>query len=1199
MYVRQLHLQGFKTFATRTSFSFGRGITAIVGPNGSGKSNLADALRWVLGEQSYSTLRSRRTEDVIFSGSSSRPPAGMAEVTLVLDNEDGALPLDFPEVEITRRAYRSGANEYFLNRRRVRLQDIEEVLGGLNASYVVIHQGLVDEALSLRPKERRLLLEEAAEVRRYHERRQKALERLRETAANMTRLSDLRNELLPRLRALERQSQQARQRAELEASLQEALRAWYRLLWEEVSSALRQAEREEEEARTRLGLLRASAEEATRQVASLRQAVQESRQKEEERRRKGSEIRRRIGVLREQLARALGESQALEHHREELRAEIARYRRELASQEERWALLAQAGETLKERMLQAQAGLREQQERYRQAESDLRSARQHLQTLQEEARLLDERLRERARRLEQLQTREEVLAREEAERRRLLEELAEQKRRMEAEKAQRMEEQARREEVWATLCARQEVLQAEVESRQRNLREQEEALAAARLRLADLRARLETLGKEDNAPSFLEEWAHREGRPALRSLLDRLTVPGRLQKALAAALGAHMQPMLFPTWEEAREALRALDAVGAGRATFLPQDELRPPPSALSEPPALGSEGFLLDHLTFPREDRPALACLLGRVLLARDLETARRIARGLPAGWLVVTREGEAVTAEGVLSGGSPGEDALERREERRRLARAMAETEAQVAKEERKRTETQERLATAQAALSALTTEMEEKRFAREEGARRLLDLDLSLARLEEEAGRQRLRLEELLRERRHIQEERLLANREEESPRPTLQREVEDAQGREKEARGTYLRAQRSLEEARLIWAMARKERENQRALEEMVRQGIRRLQKQVAEGERRLAEMERRLEAQAAQIASWQAELAGLEQEAAALEEVPVPPFSLRELEEREAEEARLREETLAWEAAAGRAAMAVQRWRDAQRELLQRALAEIGPEASAYGPAGEALLNALLSSPPEWTRLPLDPSLTKEELEKRVAHLREEVRRIGPVNPLAEVEYRETQERYDFLGRQLQDLHDAARSLEQVIAELDRAMEQRFHETFEAVQREFQSYFTRLFGGGSAALRLVRLEEEDGGLSGLGVEITARPPGKRAHSLALLSGGERALTSAALLFAILKVNPRPFCLLDEVDAMLDEANVGRFRECLLELASRTQFIIITHNRGTIEAADLLYGVSMADDGTSRVLSLRLEEQGIPGDSSKEIGDGPPA
>ena len=281
-------------------------------------------------------------------------------------------------------------------------------------------------------------------------------------------------------------------------------------------------------------------------------------------------------------------------------------------------------------------------------------------------------------------------------------------------------------------------------------------------------------------------------------------------------------------------------------------------------------------------------------------------------------------------------------------------------------------------------------------------------------------------------------------------------------------------------------------------------------------------------------------------------------------------------------AAARAALAVQRWREARRELLQRALGEIGPEASAYGPAGEALLNALLTDPPEWTRLPLDPNLTREELERRVAHLREEVRRIGPVNPLAEEEYRQTRERYDFLGQQLQDLHDAARSLEQVIVELDRAMEQRFHETFEAVQREFQAYFTRLFGGGSAALRLVRLEEEDGGLSGLGVEILARPPGKRVHSLALLSGGERALTSAALLFAILKVNPRPFCLLDEVDAMLDEANVGRFRECLQELASRTQFIVITHNRGTIEAADLLYGVSMADDGTSRVLSLRLED-----------------
>ena len=1186
MHVRQLHLQGFKTFASRTSFTFGQGITAIVGPNGSGKSNLADALRWVLGEQSYSLLRSRRTEDVIFSGSSSRPPAGMAEVTLVLDNQDGALSLDLPEVEITRRAYRSGENEYFLNRRRVRRQDIEEVLGGLSASYVVIHQGLVDEALSLRPRERRLLLEEAAEVRRYHERRQKALERLQETAANMTRLSDLRNELLPRLRALERQSQQARQRAELEASLQEALRAWYRLLWEEVSAALERAGQEEREARERLALLRVSTEEAARRVAALRQAVQEIRQKEEERRREEDEVRRRMEAWREQLARSLGEREALERHRQELREETDRLRRELATQEERWRLLAQAGSARKKRLLEAQAGLQKGQALHRQAEADLRSAQQEVQRLQEEERLLAARRQERERRLEHLQAREEVLARTEEEERRLLEKVAEEKRRVEEEKGRAAGEQARREEAWAALCARREALLAEVAGRREDLQKREAALEAARLRLAELRARQEALGEEDEAVSFLEEWARRQGRPPFSSLLERLTVPPGLRRALAAALGVHARSLLTQGWEEARQALRALTEAGAGRATFLPQDELRPPPTALPETPPLGCEGLLLDHLTCPRQDRPALACLLGRVLLARDLEAARRIARGLPAGWLVVTRQGEAVSAEGVLVGGSLREEDLERRKERRRLARSLAEAEAQVAGEERGRSEARERLEAAQAALVVLSAEMEEARLRREEGARHLLDLTQAWERLEEEAGRRSRRLEEGLQARRQIEEERkglLAVSQEEENRALALRQELEQARRREQQAREAYRRAYNFLEEARLNEAVARKEEESQRALEEMARQTVERLRRQVEDGERRLGEVERRLEAQSARISSWQAEQARLEQEMARLAGgTPAPLPSLEELEEREAEEARLRQELLEWEAAAGRAALAVQRWQDARRELLQRALGEIGPEASAYGPAGQALLNALLANPPEWTRLPLDPHLSKEELERRVAHLREEVRRLGPVNPLAEEEYRQAQERYDFLGQQLQDLHDAARSLEQVIAELDQAMEQRFRETFEAVQREFQAYFTRLFGGGSAALRLVRLEEEDGGLGGLGVEIVARPPGKRAHSLALLSGGERALTSAALLFAILKVNPRPFCLLDEVDAMLDEANVGRFRECLLELASRTQFIVITHNRGTIEVADLLYGVSMADDGTSRVLSLRLED-----------------
>lgn len=1190
MYVRRLLLQGFKTFAGKTSLEFQKGITAIVGPNGSGKSNLADALRWVLGEQSYSTLRGRRTEDVIFSGSSSRAPLGMAEVSLLLDNEDGYFPVDFPELEITRRAYRSGANEYLINRRRVRLQDVEQVLGGLTSSYVVIHQGLVDEALSLRPRERRVLLEEAAEVRRYHERREKAQERLAQTAANITRVSDLRHELLPRLRQLERQSQQARQRSEIQAALHQALRAWYRLQWAEESGALEQALVMERQALERLAHSRASLEEANTRTAGLRQALQESQRRQEERRQKEVELQRREAALRQEAAQAEGERRALQRYCQELSPELERWQREAAQQQERRRATEESLAALQARAEASQTETHQREEALRLAEANLAAVQGRCQELQKSLRAVAAQLQEVEQRLSHLATRRESLAAEETERQGLLAEL----RAQEEGNRERSEQAARRLEelaaAWDELLRRGEALRAEVSQAQEAHRRTIAGLEQARVRLAESRARLEALsrrGAQVDGTSFLQEWARLEGRPALLSALAQLSIPPGLEPAVEVTLGPQSAALLAADWTQATEALDQLAAAEGGRATLLVQDDLRPPLRRELPPGA----SLLLDHLSYPPAAGPALACLLGRVLLAADREAARRLARELPPGWMVVTPQGEALSSEGVLRGGrvpqGHGDLALER--ERQGLVRAVAEAEESCRQAEQAQLNAQQQRAALEQSLGAYNRQREELRVAREGQERLVQEIARERARLAAEIARYEQRLVALGEEQGQIAAESVaLRTRLEGLRREEESLQEQDRQGAldEQAAEEGYARARDLWQEARTAWAVARKEQENQQLLEEMARRNAERLQQQIAEGERRLQEA-------LAQIARWEersatlgAEIAQVGAEQAALLAAAAPSaVSLNELARWEEEAARRRQIVLDDEAAAARAAMEEQRQHDRLRDVLRRGLADLGPEADAYGPAGEALLNALVEDPPEWARAPLDASLPAAEWERRIAHLREEVRRIGPVNPLAEEEYREAQERYDFLGQQLADLTDASHSLQQIIAELDRAMEERFQETFEAINREFQSYFARLFGGGAASLRLVRLEEDAEGLAGMGVEIIARAPGKRAHSLALLSGGERALTSAALLFAILKVNPRPFCLLDEVDAMLDEANVGRFRECLEELAARTQFIVITHNRGTVQAAHTLYGVTMADDGTSRVLSLRLEEAAV--------------
>jgi chromosome segregation protein len=1114
---------------------------------------------------------------------------GMAEVSLLLDNEDGTLPVDFAEVEIARRAYRSGVNEYLLNRRRVRLQDILEMLGGLSASYVVIHQGMVDEALSLRPKERRILLEEAAEVHRYHERRQKALDRLERTSGNITRVSDLQRELVPRMRSLERQSKQARRRAEAESALQATLRQWYRLLWEEASTFLTEARHEEERTRVGLEQTRSRLKKAATRADTLRESIREVQRRQTERRQEEIALRQQQEDLRQSIAQVEGERRALQRYQEDLRAEIDRWRKEVSEQEDRRAQLHEARVSLNRRVEQTRTDLQQQETTLEQAETDLKAPHLRREDLQQRLLAVSVRILEMERRLENLTSRKQGLEEEESERQIRLTDLSELEQRF-GEDKRKAQEELNRLDLALTARAEEEArLRDQIVESRGVFQRATESLEQARLHLAEKRARYAILSEatatDDGAP-FLQTWARQQGRAAFSVFLSLLTVPAELDHALEAALGEHATALLAEGWQEAQAALEAVSSSDAGRVTLLPRSEIRSPETTL--PSKVVGVSRLLDHVSCPEVDRPALEALLGRVLLANSLVDARRVSQHLPPGWVVVTRRGHLVTAEGVFRGGrSPSaRSILAREREHQSLSKVVAEAEEACSGQKAAYEAAKQRLEECEEVLTESAWQRDELRRAHGAQTHRVQELDGNLLRIMEEGSRYRERLDALQEERHRLEEEvdalkPLLHGLR--ADQALLQAELQDVQRTEEAAQKTYATVQASVQEARTAWAVIQKEKENFFSLEEMYQRNCERLQQQIREGQDRL-------QATVTQIEEWNerstALRAEIDQVSASMdqlaEEVWTSPASLDELAHLDKDVARWREEVMEWEGLAGRSQVEVQRREDRLKEVLRRGLAEVGPEASAYGPAGDALLSALLDDPPEWTRTPLDRELSPEELERRIAHLREEIRQIGPVNPLAENEYRETRERHDFLEQQLADLREASQSLRKVIAELDEAMETSFRESFAAINQEFQAYFARLFGGGTARLELVRLDTDEEGLDSLGTEIIAKPPGKRAHSLALLSGGERALVSTALLFAILKVNPRPFCLLDEVDAMLDEANVGRFRECLEELTDQTQFILITHNRGTIGVANTLYGVSLHEDGTSRLLSLRLED-----------------
>lgn len=1246
VYLKRLEIQGFKTFASRTVFDFRPGIAAVVGPNGSGKSNIADAVRWVLGEQSYAALRSKRTEDLLFSGGGRRAPAGLAEVSLTLDNSDRLLPLPYSEVTLTRRATRAGDNEYFINRSRVRLRDVQEAIGPLGGSYTIINQGLVDAALTLRPEERRRLFEDASEISVFEARKHDAERKLRETAANLERSEDVLAEIEPRLRSLKRQASLARSHRELTAELHALLGRHYAAQWRAGRSALAQAEQAEQQLAADLQSHHAAHAAATHELHAARDQLR---------------------ALRERLAGLHAASSSLH-----TRAEATQ--RDLAVGVERQAAMTRRGEEFERSLLEFDLRrdelARERQataERLAAAEAQLATQRAAVAALAGEQAAHEHERRAAQRTLEAAQRAELEAAATLAERRRRAEQLAQQRQRLAATQGELAGTLAGAEQSRITLKsaldaaharllaaeqARQQAAAAAEQARRdldalRTERSRaDETLAQARRAQADLEARLETLTRlqRSYAGTFAGvkaamQWAEAQRRAGFVLVASIIRTPAQLETAIEVALGSRLQNIVVEHWADAEDAIEALKRGGQGRATFLPLDTIRAKsqePRAKSQEPIAQQEdgsqlavlssvlGIAAELVEYDDQYRQVVWQLLGRTLVVRDLATARAELRKLSGGWTLVTLAGEQVSSGGAVTGGAQVKETgtLRRERELRELPEQARQAAATTQQAQQARAAVDGRLAAAERALRE--AEAQRQRAAHEheaqggahDRARRAADqaegeLDLQRRRHEQSAAA----MQEVDEQQAALAGEQAALVAHEAEARARLgQLRAEDQQRAE---------AERALQQqaAALGQAAAAAEGEvrAERTLLQSAEQNLTRLAEQRSAGEQRVADLaaERtaldvqvqalhiahsgllaQIDALRAQIDPFEAEQAGLEQ-------------AQQTLEQREGE---LTSALLAAEAAHGRAALEVQRGRDRLDALWERAAADdidieslanepvienqeprtetqaLGIEA---GATSEAIIQHLTLNTQNSAGEPHSALNTQnspaETIEARIQNLKARIQRLGVVNPLALEEYEEEAQRQAFLTSQIADLRQAAGVLRELIAELDGAMQMRFEATFNAVAAEFERSFTRLFGGGQAQLILTRPNSNGNGegepherMEGLGVEILARPPGKRQQTLSLLSGGERSLTASALLFAILKVNPSPFCVLDEVDAALDEANVGRFREALLELGRQTQFLLVTHNRGTIEAADTIYGVSMGEDGASKVLSLRLEE-----------------
>ncbi|PZN09617.1 MAG: chromosome segregation protein SMC [Bacillota bacterium] len=1193
MYLKRLELYGFKSFADRTRLEFGPGITAIVGPNGSGKSNLVDAVRWVLGEQSARQLRGSRMEDVIFAGTETRKGVGLAEVVLVLDNEDGRLPVEFSEVTIARRVDRAGGSDYLLNGTRVRLKDVQELLYDTaigREAYSIVGQGKIDEVLSARDEDRRGLIEEAAGIVRYKARRREALRRLEEAEQRLVRLRDILRELDDRLAGLTEQAKKAHIYRQLRAELVELETRLYAAQAREAERRLEERRRAAEAVRREAEALRSELEAVEAERSARRREAQEREGALEAARTALLEAERLLESLRTRDAVLAERSTQLAEQEQRLRSQLDELKRRLVEQsssgrqvEERLAAL--------ERELAAAREERAQREREREAcrqavekaEGALASAREELfAALQQASALRNER-----------QARERERAQAEQRGKRLAErarQLGEERQRL----RQEMEAAARR---VLDLAAEAEVAAAEErrwqEGRQAARAEAAEAarrVQRLRQQLGETRSRLRLLeemrrehegffegvravlaGRDAGDPAFAEV------RGAVAELIR---VDPRLERAIEVALGPALQHVVTETAAGAERAIEALKRARAGRATFLPLDtirpgEPRPEDRGLARQP--GAVSWAIDAVEFDPSLRPAMANLLGRILIAADLPAARRLAALSGYRYRIVTLEGDVVHPGGAMTGGherrrreAPGLLGRERQIES--LRQQLDEIARQLQEAEEARRAAEEQAIRAEARIEELRGLRHRREVARAEVEQARAAAARQLARVEASLAEVQAELDDLARAG-APQAEAAIA--EQLAAAEERRRAAEEGVAK---AEAVLAAARADLERASAAAAQAAARCDTLARERALVAEQAERARR---DGGRLAAEVER-LQAEVARLAGERHSLAGEREGLAAQQE-----RQAAEVAARREELARLLE---ARDRAAQRAEELEGRAEEARRRLdrLGERLRHLEVEVARLESERDRLRARLVE---EYGVHALDAAGADQEgvqnwqaAERRARELRRRMAELGDVNLAAVEEHERVCERYAFLERHCQDLERAREDLRAVIAEMDREMERLFRVAYDRLREEFRKVFRELFGGGHADLVL-----GEGDALEAGVQIVAQPPGKKLQHLSLLSGGERALTAIALLLALIRVKPTPFCLLDEIDAALDDRNVERFARYLRRFTD-TQFIVITHQKATMAAADTLYGVTMPESGVSRIVSVRLADVAAGGEAS---------
>ena len=1181
MYLKNIEVHGFKSFAQKINFEFHNGITGIVGPNGSGKSNVGDAVRWVLGEQSAKQLRGGNMQDVIFSGTETRKPLSFASVAITLDNSDHKLPVDYNEVTVTRRLYRSGESEYLINGSACRLKDINEMFydtGIGKEGYSIIGQGQIDKILSGKPEERRELFDEAAGIVKFKRRKNTTIKKLDEERQNLVRVTDILSELTKQLGPLEKQSETARIYLAKRDVLRELDVNLFLTDYEYTGTVLKELEEKNaaaqeeltetqeafEKTKTEYEKLEEELEELTAKMDALREEAQQNAILSQQ-------YEGRINVLEEQISSARQSDQHYRSRKDAIKEDLEKRTR--------------SREELEQEKSELRASMKEIRQRQKAEEEHLETIQASLeectQSIEDGKNEIIEILNSRATTKGKAQRFDAMMEQMDIRKAQISQRILHLKTEEEDLKSSRKKAQTEYDSITSMIHSMNEEcvrLDGEVQKLQDELKKQNTQMEIGQTAYHREESRLESLKniteRYDGFGNSIRRVMEQKDRvPGIHGVVaDLIQVNKDYEIAIETALGGSIQNIVTDNEQTAKKMIEFLKRNRFGRATFLPLSSVNAK-GEFQQKEALREKGVIgvaSDLVSTAQEYKGLVKYLLGRVLVVDHIDNAIAIGRKYRHSLRMVTIEGESFSPGGSMTGGAfkNNSNLLGRRREIeelessvKALKKDMDEMQKSIDDNRSKRNVIRDTIAEFQEKLRQQYVAQNTAKLNLEQFNEKEREIQNSYAKIQRDSAELKHQVDELKADNSHIAKELEESQRDEDELKEfidTRQKELEELRGEEtaknKELEAIRLEASAMEQKAdfgqenlnRLVEEI-RDLLEEQQSIDQMLLKGSDEMQKKeqdILELNEAIIQCRQKQQKDSAQMEKWQAEKDERNRKHKAF------------FEKRDELSGHI--------------------------SLLDKECFRLKSQIEKLEEHRENQINYL------WEEYEITPnnalSYRKEDLndrqamKKEIASIKEEIRRLGTVNVNAIEDYKNLLERHTFLSGQYNDLVKAEETLEGIIRELDEGMRRQFSEKFREIQREFDKAFRELFGGGKGTLEL----SEDEDILEAGIKIISQPPGKKLQNMMQLSGGEKALTAIALLFAIQNLKPSPFCLLDEIEAALDDSNVGRFAAYLQKLTKNTQFIVITHRRGTMNAADRLYGITMQEKGVSTLVSVDLVE-----------------